>query len=688
LECANSGVFSQNVPAKLLILFLSAIVLTYCTGRIVIDLNQAKFKEGFYGYDAVNYRMTAVTSRLERGDKGLREGLRLAWNEPRHFLDLAWMHIFFPDKLLDFRGHLYFQLPVLALFLSFIGAFVLLRSGSVLYSTGAQCFFLAIPYWYEIQFGLGEYWLDHASAMFITIAVIALIMSERLLKIGWLAVSGIATCFAALQRSNMAMIAAVSFGPVILWYICLWLQRRNSAGQLILRLTIFSVPTFVLALPWLLKHFAWNYRYATEAGYATLGVYSESAISTASDMYLLMGVSWIIAPFIFLWQITRSDTRRDLFAGGFIELCTIPCLILLFLVIGLRQVHNTHVIIAPCLLLLLPMLTPLKKAAADFNAAPTIGILLILTSLLQVKSHYDEQSRRAQQPPRSYYTSRDYYMQICNALNKAPEGATFAAFNLSTDMIIQNYLFFDFYRYMKNVRLYSEHEAHNKMLYPQKNEEEMQAEAIAGLNQVDYAVAFLDANYAKQIHSGPLSKALSSHVSQFLFESELWQLMSTAGNPPIVGIYKRVSKPLTLLEKFNGISLVALGATAAPVFSSKVSGLPLILLACSSLNPFENRNGHMQLVLSPSEDSLVLIIGCDQECELNAEFFMNSGHDRAQLVFTSNGFKRSLPFTAGIAASVPLTLKKGMNRLSLGVNPTNGAASVPVLIDDFVITKQ
>ena len=75
---------------------IAAAVLLACLVHVrARNIHEQHFAAHAYKYDAVSYRLEAYAG-YEARQAGMLAGIRHAWSNPRHFLDLAFLHVISP----------------------------------------------------------------------------------------------------------------------------------------------------------------------------------------------------------------------------------------------------------------------------------------------------------------------------------------------------------------------------------------------------------------------------------------------------------------------------------------------------------------------------------------------------------------------------------------------------------------
>jgi hypothetical protein len=209
-----------------------AVLLTAAAAWGAVRVSRAFYAHAPHHDDSASYRYTAVAHYALYAEKGRAAALAEALRA-KDGLDVTLRLLVAPSALLPFYGHLTVLLPFLALFLFLTLWLVRERTGSLALGLAAASFVLALTCVYHPYWGIADYWKDNLATWLLAGAALSWFLSEQLRRRGWSLLCGLLLGLLGMQRTALAVYAAVLFTPLLGWAAVVRLRQVGVRAALL-----------------------------------------------------------------------------------------------------------------------------------------------------------------------------------------------------------------------------------------------------------------------------------------------------------------------------------------------------------------------------------------------------------------------------------------------------------------------
>lgn len=530
----NYGWQNFASPSLFVCLALALICMVAQIGYHVQTLHFANYS---YIYDPVSYMYMNAKTYLRLQDQGLINTIGYELQKSCYPWRTIPLLLVAPGLLATPLGHMATSLPLMGLFAALLGWTSYRFGGSRLYAAAAIFVLLAIPGLFDTKFGVGQNWLDFASAWAVGVCYLCALNHERTLKTRWLVLAAIALTLGAWCRYVSCVYAVLICGPMLAYnWVTAWRTQKLTARATGRQALILVLSAALLAGPFLISRFADMYVRYTEVGYG-LNQTVEAAYVGLSSVLLtaLLNTSFItFVATIALANLLLTQFRvsASLIVNRLWPVMAVP----LLLVLVLRAPQNGYVLWHEIPILIAALVVPLGAFKYSHTIAPRFlaAAILVGTSVLSwnnIHHHLEAATHPAPDVAELKLLDR----QLADEIIKLPVNSTWSPF-FAEYHVIPNMVAFYSNRRLASIPepgLFTEHKAFWVQDYKTDNPTVISARVLQGL-EANCAMAvvyespeFIDRAQQLAILDNPISIEVSRQVLKHVAGSRNWQKVST-----------------------------------------------------------------------------------------------------------------------------------------------------------------
>jgi hypothetical protein len=342
------------------LLLLIAVAITGAVAVVGSQLESAYFATHPYIYDPVSYMYISAEKFVRLQTEGLLPALIYELKESLYPWRSIPLLLVAPNLLAHPLGHMATSLPLFFLYVLILGWSTYKRGGSVFYAAASMVVTAAIPGLFDPRFGVGQFWLDFASAWALGVCYLCALNHQHSLHKSWLILAAAAFALAAWSRYVSVVYILLICGPIFLTTLALAPKRnRLTRKETLTQCGLLAATSLLLAGPFLISRFASVFIRYTEVGYGLNQTVAESfnalsgflfsTLTTAEFLLLLCAAFVMNAAFA-----EKKDWTWVEFASRVWGLLALP----VFVIFVLRAPQNGYVlwheIPVACAALLLP----------------------------------------------------------------------------------------------------------------------------------------------------------------------------------------------------------------------------------------------------------------------------------------------------------------------------------------------
>jgi hypothetical protein len=528
-----------------------ALALIFLVAQIGYHVQTVHFANYSYIYDPVSYMYMNAKTFLRLQDSGLINTLFYELQKSGYPWRTVPLLLVAPDLLAAPLGHMATSLPLMGLFAALLGWTSYRRGGSLLYAAATPVVLLAIPGLFDTKFGVGQNWLDFASAWTVGACYLCALNHERTLKRQWLVMAALALTLGAWCRYVSCVYAVLICGPMLAYnWLAGWRTQKLSASAIGKQVLTLVSATLFLAGPFLYTRFADMYVRYTEVGYG-LNQTIEAAYIGLSSVLL---TALLNVPFLaFIASIALANLLLTQFRGasGLIVNRLWPAVsVPLLLVLVLRAPQNGYVLWHEIPVLIAAVVVPLGTFKYSPKVLPGISAatLVVASSLLSF-GNIQHQLERAAHPAPDVAELKFLDRTLADEIIKLPAESTWSPFFAEYHVIPNMVAFYSNHRLVRipEPGLFTEHKAFWVQDYKTDSPTLISARVLKGVEANCAMVVVYDSpqqiDRAQRlaILGNPISIEVSRQVLKHVAHNSHWQKVSTINNQRFgtLAIYRR-----------------------------------------------------------------------------------------------------------------------------------------------------
>jgi hypothetical protein len=544
-----------------------AVVLSGTAGFLAMRSSRAYYATAMHHHDSAPYRYAAFQFYQKYHNEGLRSALKMALEQKDSF-DIVVRLLLAPSTLVRFFGHLAVALPFLALFLFLLIWYVHRRTDSILLGVAIASFLFALPILYHPITGLADYWKDNLSTWLLSSAALTWLLSKEMTLRRWSMLSGLLLGVLVMQRSAVAVYAAVLFlVPFLVAF------RRRCAGSrwktIVADVGAFVAPAALLGGIVAVLQGEMLYDYYFHVGYAYGTPTSVFQHLASIGLQLLKGRECLVgtlATISALGIVCLTQDRqqtRDVLTALYWCAGLLTC-------VGLTSTLF-HGIVAVWLPLLLVFIATCLPARLTPVLRGAFAVALIYVATQCSAREYETNREFGQVLAQGNAAKGRFFDQLGDLLAHQSQPRKFALFFDECEPLIWSQAYFRRGQVVTSEQYYfsSVHDSYYRSSYGNRAAAEIAAEVLAKVERdAAYVVAAYDLSDLKQNagfdnHDPEKSLALRIQLAQirYLRQSPHWrgeQVFLVPGYGTLIA-YSYSPQPLSEREKWSGIKFASQG---------------------------------------------------------------------------------------------------------------------------------
>jgi hypothetical protein len=455
-----------------------------------------------------------------------------------------------PGSLRRLRGHLVTCLPLLALFLALVGAFVWERSGSPALAAAATLLLPCFAYVYDPVSGPSDYWRESAATWLLGSAVACWLWSDDLRRRGWGTACGALLAALVLTRAVAGVYGALLMIPLVAPVLPVVVGASADAARRarLLRLSAIAaagaVVTVLLAGAKLYVYYAvtgWSYGSGRE-------VMAYLAAQAADRLGL--GPLALVAALAAAWLAGAERLPGRFWADAAWLLAGLP--IIVAATGGLY--HGTFALVTPLLVLL-----GASALAAARPARRTVALGLVVLTITTAGVQVVRSRRLARATAAGAADTRRFYQELTQAVLARDPRARYGQLFDAGDTVFINTAFFDrgFWP-TGSVSFHTIIDTYYRRHFPGDGAEGAARRNLDALNARvgTLAIAFCTPDdVARNLPTQPFARAAGAAASTALRDDLRWRALRRFDAPVgCVLLYERAPRALTPDEKWSAVS--------------------------------------------------------------------------------------------------------------------------------------
>lgn len=454
-----------------------------------------------------------------------------------------------PDSLRRLRGHLVTCLPLLALFLALVGAFVWERSGSPLLAAAATLLLPCFAYVYDPVAGPSDYWRESAASWLLGSAVACWLASDDLRRRGWGTACGALLAALVLTRAVAGVYGAVVMLPLVARVLPHVVgasadpERRARLLRLVVLAAAGALLTVLLAGSKLYVYYAvtaWSY-----GGYRDVLAY----LAALAPDRLGLGPLVLAMAVAAAWWLGPRRLPGRFWAEAAWLLAGLP----LAVVASGGLYHGTFALLTPLLVLLGSCALATVRQARATVALGVVAVTIAAAALQFVQSR-----QLARRTASAASASRRFYQELTEAMLGRDPGARYGLLFDAVDTIFVNAAFFDrgFWP-TGSVSFHTVVDSYYRRHFPG---DDARLAARRNLDALNARVGTLAAAFctpddvARSLPTQPFSREAGAAASAALRADPRWRVLRRFDAPVgCVLLYERVAVALAPAEKWAAL---------------------------------------------------------------------------------------------------------------------------------------
>jgi len=256
--------FQRKIPPVAFFLLIS-LIASGIVALTSIGLAREYYLLAPHHYDSASYLAGAIYVKSIYDTEGAYTALKLAL-ATKDSLDLSIRVLLAPGMLGERYGHLVVLLPFFFLFIYLVSFYIYKKRQSLpAVSLGVVAFF-SFYFMYHPYMGMADYWKDNLAVWLYGSAILSWFLSDDLERRGWAFCCGVLLGMLVMQRTALAMYAAINFFlPALGVVFKSW--REERLRRVFGSMLVIAIPAAVLAAVTAYMQWSSLYRYYFIAGY-------------------------------------------------------------------------------------------------------------------------------------------------------------------------------------------------------------------------------------------------------------------------------------------------------------------------------------------------------------------------------------------------------------------------------------
>lgn len=525
----------QNFASPALFVCLG-VALICIVGQIGYHVQTLHFAHYSYIYDPVSYMYMNAKTYLRLQDQGLINTIGYELQKSCYPWRTIPLLLVAPGLLAKPLGHMATSLPLMGFFAALLGWTSYRFGGSRWYAAAAMFVLLAIPGLFDTKFGVGQNWLDFASAWTVGVCYLCALNHERTLKTRWLVLAAIALTLGAWCRYVSCVYAVLICGPMLGYnWVTAWRSRRLTASATGKQVLSLVLSTVLLAGPFAVSRFAGMYVRYTEVGYGLNQTVEAAYIGLSSVLLTALltvpFIAFVATIALAILLLTQFRVTASLLVNRVWPVVSVP----LLLVLVLRAPQNGYVLWHEIPVLIAAVVVPLG-AVKHSPIVPRIlaTAVLVGTSVLSWNNIHHHLETAAH-PSLDVAELKLLDRQLADEIVKLPANSTWSPFFAEYHVIPNMVAFYSDHRLasIPEPGLFTEHKAFWVQDYKTDNPAVISARVLQGL-EANCAMAvvydspeFIDRAQQLAILDNAISIEVSRQVLKHLAGNHNWQKTST-----------------------------------------------------------------------------------------------------------------------------------------------------------------
>ncbi len=557
---SSKPVLKKNSPSQAFasrFIFLISLLWTAVAGFATIKIYAAHLENAPFFFDPVGYLFHNAVLYL----RVLHDNpLGVAWQEwiqnAKYPLRTVPVLLLNPELLAHPLGHLATGLPCLFLFLFVLGKVLYQRTHQLLYALGGISIFASLPGLYDLETGLGVYWLDLPAALLIGAATLCLIGWWNSGKAGWLISFSVLTSFSLLSRYTGASYLAVLCGPVLVFALVdRWKRSRNWSQAVFAPLVTIAVILLGLAGNFVFSHLKENAHYYSTFGYSLGSPDWRSSVElSVPPIFFFMSRSlallFMLCAAVQIFFFLRDKDKKIQYLVISVWLMAAVSLFQIFI---LRMNDNKVQFVygvMPCFFALLsPVVFSLSAPQNQGQWLRGLGIVLLLASVLSGWRSFTHNYHHAVTPSAQRLERKNMDKALASFLVKEGKEVVWCAF-------------FDEYAWIPSMEAFYEtkqlplpagtefftiHQKYWEAFYPGLGPEEVAKTVWDKLQtRMDVVVVFEDVSRIDNQFDNDYSRKAAKFVAEKIPQDPSWEkifTLNTLNYGTLNGYRRRTSEP-------------------------------------------------------------------------------------------------------------------------------------------------
>lgn len=243
-----------------------AAVLALIAGVASIYLADAYYAVAPFHYDSAYYLYRSLQIHDIVLSQGRLAALLQVIANDKDFLDILLRILFLPPSLAMLYGHMVIALPLMGLFLFLTLHYTFKRTQLEWLSVCVVSFIFCFPLIFMPYQGIADYWKESVAIWLFGSAIVSWLLSNRLANPYWSFLSGSLLGLLVIERTGLAVYAALLWIPVTLHAI--YDRLKNDPWQVALfKISAFVLPACLLCLFVVILQWKLLYNYYFLKGY-------------------------------------------------------------------------------------------------------------------------------------------------------------------------------------------------------------------------------------------------------------------------------------------------------------------------------------------------------------------------------------------------------------------------------------
>lgn len=580
---------SRTAGIALLALAATAL-LTWLGVSILEDYHQ----RAHHHYDSAAYRYSSIL--VSQQSKGARwaTALNLLWQKDS--LDVVLRLMVFRRSLEYYHGHLFVQVPFMALFFFLALYYVHQQANSLLYGTAALSCVLIFGACYHPVQGLMDYWKENLAVWLLGGALLSWFLSEGGTRRGWSMLSGVLWSLLALQRVVLVVYGAAILLPFLIVALA-WRIRHDNWRKICADALAFGLVPAIVATFMAATQARSVYEYYAVAGYGydtPLGIANwlfEHPFNAPLGFRLgLLGV--IAIPTLGLLA-SRPPQIGRLVAGIWLVVA-LPALV----IATKAMYHSFHTVLLVLTITAVCRLVPTHLSAPSLRK---LSIALLAVSLVAGMAQSRYYAARMEQLAQTNTDFRQLFRNLGVCLATRPPNGGVGFFFDEDLALVEVQLFYD-----KGVRIapattryfMSTHDSYYTYAFPGKSPEAIATEIISKMEEGQGGMAVVHADpedYVRRIggiYPDAVHVQVNTRIIRHVQASPNWKatryLHSEYYGPLLV--FQQSNEPLSPHDKWAALHNYS-GARTIPLSMAVAPAVQQVFYTAPPACPPESING-------------------------------------------------------------------------------------------------